>query len=212
MTKAIIWILCFLCGFAGSRFVGQEDSAGNDRQSDGESMRSESEWLARDARKERPPEESLEESLEEAIAMSPGPERRRLLGKALNAYPETDPNKLLELVEDIGVLDLDTRSKPSAHMTEKLLMPTEAPGMGFWNTGVSSADTYGSRIRDFIKGVAKESPRAALHWLAKVDVPHEHTLFQQLLTETLDLWAEEEPSTVDAWKRRFDINIVEEVE
>jgi len=210
MTKAFIWILCFPCGFAGSRFLGQEDSAGNDRQSGGASMQVNSEWLSREAHEERSPEESLED----AIAMPVGPERRRLLGEALNAYPETDPHKLLELVEEIGVWDLDTRMNPKGHRyaNEKLVMPSKSPGINVMGGGISVSDSYGSRIRDSLAEIAKESPRAALHWLAKVDVPHEHPLFQQLLTETLDLWAEEEPSAVDAWKRRFDINVVEEVE
>ncbi len=77
----------------------------NERLSDAKSMKADSEWLSREARKE----ESPEETLAVASAMSPGPERRTLLGKALNAYPETDPNKLLILVEETGVWDLDTR-------------------------------------------------------------------------------------------------------
>ncbi|MDB2347206.1 MAG: hypothetical protein P1U82_25920 [Verrucomicrobiales bacterium] len=211
MTKAIIWMLCFGAGFAGSRFLGAELAAMNERLSDAKSMKADSEWLSREARKE----ESPEETLAVASAMSPGPERRTLLGKALNAYPETDPNKLLILVEETGVWDLDTRinSKGHRYKNEALVMPSKSPGtIGAWNTGVSIGDTYGSRIRDSVAEVAKGSPRAALRWLAKVDVPHEHPLFQELLTETLDLWAEEEQSAVDAWKKRFGIDLEEAAE
>ena len=57
-------------------------------------------------------------------------------------------------------------------------MASESPGLNSRNTGVSSAETYGSRIRDYIRDIAKDSPRDALNWLAKVDVPHEDALFQ----------------------------------
>ena len=180
------------------------------RQFGGESMSVDSEWLSREAVKERSPEETLEV----ARAMSPGPKRRQLLGEALISYPETDPNKLLKLVEEIGVWDLDTRMNPTGHRykNEELVMPSKSPGMGILSSGINISDSYGSRIRDSVAEIAKDSPRSALRWLGKVDVPHQHPLFQQLLTETLDLWAEEAPLAVDAWKTRFSINVVVEAE
>ena len=200
----MIWILCIGAGFVGSRLMILQSSEMEGSLADRATLVN-SELLSRTASAVKPPEETLAA----ARAMPLGPERRRLLGKALISHPETDPNKLLELVDEMGVWELDTRSKPSGLGREELLMASESPGINSWSTGVSSAETYGSRIRDYIQDIAKESPRDALNWLAKVDVPHEDALFQQLLTETLDLWDAQQPDAVEAWKHRFGIDVEE---
>lgn len=161
-------------------------------------------------RRSTPRARSPEETLALGRAMAPGPERKRLLGEAMIHYPTDDPHKVLSLAEDLGTWDLDTRWKFGGSKGEALLMPTSGPPeMGFFNSGISGSDSFGSRIHDSVRVLAQESPREAMAWLAKIDVPHEHPVFQALLTETLGHWEAEEPEAMQAWKARFQIEVEE---